>query len=105
MASTVEVAAGNKVVMVVTILSHPAAEVKVSTVVPSSPYVVKFTVLVTSGTKVVTVVTMLSHPFAAPHRWYQLWFLLVEDHMLASTVKWPGNKVVMVVTILSHLCC
>ncbi|MEZ5022925.1 MAG: hypothetical protein R2728_06615 [Chitinophagales bacterium] len=46
-------AVGNKVVMVVTILSHPAAEVKVSTDVPSSPaiQVVKFTVLVTSGTK------------------------------------------------------
>ncbi|MEZ5022931.1 MAG: hypothetical protein R2728_06645 [Chitinophagales bacterium] len=65
-ASTVD-SAGNKVVMVVTILSH-AAEVKVSTVVPSSHaiQVVKFTVLVTSGTKVVTVVTMLSHPFVAP---------------------------------------
>ncbi|MEZ5022930.1 MAG: hypothetical protein R2728_06640 [Chitinophagales bacterium] len=53
MASTVEVAVGNKVVMVVTILSHPAAEVKVSTDVPSSPaiQVVKFIVLVTSVVK------------------------------------------------------
>ncbi|MEZ5022926.1 MAG: hypothetical protein R2728_06620 [Chitinophagales bacterium] len=60
--------------MVVTILSHPAAEVKVSTDVPSSHaiQVVKFIVLVTSGTKVVTVVTMLSHPLLLLLRWYQL---------------------------------